>query len=287
MKRMSICLLVLAFFVTLLSGCTLSLDTLGGMALQYENADAYQTGGASVSGDILNVDIHWVNGKVTIAYHDGEEILVSETSKTELSPSDSLHYRVTEGTLTVQYAKSGVMTDVALSKDLTILIPREQTNGEPTMLRSLDVETVNADAFVEDIAVVNCEFENISGKITASFGRELYEFSLDTVSGDADITANYIEQAEIETVSGNVTLRAGTSSAHTSLRELDVQTVSGDLSLLLPAEASLFLEFESVSGAFDSELPFQKTGKTYVIGGGEADIHVESVSGGVKIQKIN
>ncbi len=287
MKKMGISLLVLAFLVTVLSGCTLSLDTLGGTTLQYENAASYQTGGTSVSGDILKLDIHWVNGKVTIAYHDGEEILVSETSKTELSPSDSLHYRVAEGTLIVQYAKSGVMIDVALSKELTILIPREQKNGDLTMLRSLDVETVNADVLVEEIAVSACEFENISGKLTASFGRELYELSLETVSGDAEITANYIEKAEIESVSGDVTLRAGISSAYTPLRELEVQTVSGNVNLLLPAAASLSLEMESVSGAFDSELPFQKMGERYVIGSGEADIHVETVSGSVKIQKIN
>ncbi len=287
MKKIGICLLVLAFLVTLLSGCTLSMDTLGGMTLQYENADAYQTGGTSVSGDILSVDIHWVNGKVTVAYHDGEEILFSETSKTELSPADSLHYRVVDGTLTVQYAKSGVMTDVAFSKDLTIFIPREQKDGEHTLLRSLDVETVNADVFVEGIDVISCEFENISGKVVATLGRELCELSLETVSGDAELTVNYLEKAELESVSGNVTLRAGTSSADTPLRELEVQTVSGNVNLLLPAAASLSLEFESVSGAFDSELPFQKTGKVYVIGGGEADIHVETVSGGVKIQKIN
>ena len=126
------------------------------------------------------------------------------------------------------------------------------------------------------------------------------ETDIDMVSGDVVISGDFGE-LDIDTVSGDVKLEGSAksmdvdgTSATIELRltqapaTIDVDTVSGNVSLLLPAETTGFeANVDAVSGTvsvhgFDD---VTKTKDYCRFGDGSIKINVDAVSGNLKIDK--
>ncbi len=244
-KKLGSAIMALVFGTTALTSCDIAVSSM----YHYEDASSYTMGGTELTETIREVDIDWVSGSVTVSYHDGDHVVISETSSGKLDEDSSLYYRVTGDTLEIEYAKSGVFTNFNFSKDLTVLLPRDE------QLRELSFETVSADIAVEDVYVSECEVECVSGQVELNLLGTLEEVSIDTVSG-------------------NVSLMA-----HDGLRGLDVNSVSGNVEVFLHSDASFAVEFDSVSGDLDSDFAFKKTGKRYVVGNGTSEYEIKTVSG--------
>ena len=78
MKKTARLLLLLTALCLLLCSCT-------SLGYVYPNADKYTAGGARIDQRVEDIDINWVDGMVTIEYHNGNEIILKETEKEVLS----------------------------------------------------------------------------------------------------------------------------------------------------------------------------------------------------------
>ena len=120
------------------------------------------------------------------------------------------------------------------------------------------------------------EISGISGEISAS-----------AVSGDMELQTGLIDSGKLETVSGDITL-TGELSGNS---RLTVESMSGDVSIGLPADQSGVFKAESFSGRITSgfgSVSHAKHGPgshlKHVAGNGDAEIRLESFSGNIKIK---
>ncbi len=254
--------------LSLTSGCANT-----AVSYQYENAELYSKGSASLNVEIDEIEISWASGSVSVVYYDGETVSFAETANKDLTDDTELYFRTEAQTLKLQYIRSGTKSPNDLKKDLTVYIPRGET------LRELSLETVSADISLDSLAVTECEIENVSGDISVRL-TELSRLSLQTVSGNAVVEFPTADELEVDSVSGNVTLRSRASAP----RHMDAETVSGNVTLGIPRETGFSLSFETVSGRLNSDFPYEKRGNLYLVSGGANYAYdVETVSGNANI----
>jgi DUF4097 and DUF4098 domain-containing protein YvlB len=120
------------------------------------------------------------------------------------------------------------------------------------------------------------EISGISGEISAS-----------AVSGDMELQAGLIESGKLETVSGDITL-TGELSGNS---RLTVESMSGDVSIGLPADQSGVFKAESFSGRITTDFGSVNHAKhgpgshlKHVASDSGAEIRVESFSGNIELK---
>lgn len=228
MKTAVVMILILAMCAGALFGC-------GAVSFySYENAQGYSAGACEIEEPIYNLDIDWLAGNVTVRYHEDDCIAVTEETNGRPGNVGELRYRLDGNTLRIRYAAPGRLTYRG-SKDLTVLLP------EGTSLGELSVETVSANVYGEDISAGKVSVDTVSGDVRVSVLGELRDFEADTVSGDVKLylPANASFEMETDTVSGDVftdfacTRRGDTYTCGTGGMGLDMDTVSGDMSVLI------------------------------------------------------
>lgn len=281
MKKILPIFLVGILLMHTLAGCNYSVDVGFVSTYHYENADDYVMGGASLSDAISEIEINWVSGSVTVQYHDGDTVLVSETCSRELEEQSSLYYRVVGDTLMIQYAKSGVWTNIDFQKDLTVSLPKpSDEDGAVITEYDLSIETVSADVEILGIQTQKCELENVSGEISASLLGEMTSLQIENISGNVSIHVDCLDRFDVESVSGNVSLTGE------DIRSGDIETVSGNVSLHIPPNHGYAVDFDSVSGDIHFHgVEVSKVGDRYTVGDGSRRYDVETVSGDVKISE--
>ena len=78
MSRSVTKILLIICFIVLVAAVLISLkDVFAFTGYRYENADKYTAGGSEINGTVRSLDIHWINGKVTLLNHSGNTVLVS------------------------------------------------------------------------------------------------------------------------------------------------------------------------------------------------------------------
>ena len=208
-----------------------------------------------------------------------------------------------------------IPADVNLS-DLKIEISSGDVKGSDVTAENVDVEASSGDVNMSCTAK-NIEMEASSGDITLTAVAE--EISVETTSGDItvkqsgnsrkitaeassgtlDITAEEVTTLRTKTSSGRITVSADTVGSFESDSSsgrceagftktpdsTDIETSSGNVKLLLPADAAITAEFDTSSGDITYELPFTKDGKRYISGAGTAKLSVDTSSGDITIGK--
>jgi hypothetical protein len=123
-----------------------------------------------------------------------------------------------------------------------------------------------------------------SGQIT---GSELQagEIRIDTGSGDIELTAVTAPVLSIDTGSGRIN-----ADLRGAVRELSVQTGSGDVSVGAPASLAAEVDLETSSGGIETDFPLQVTrhAPDHIvgqIGDGEGRVAIETGSGDVRLLK--
>lgn len=265
MKKPIMILLLIALCL-LLSCCSIN-------AYKYPDSRRYTAGAANVNGRIENIDVSWIDGSVTIAYHSGNDVRLSETSDRNLDREDELHWWLDGDTLYVKYAESGIHLTRSLNKRLTVLLP------EGMKLDTLKINGVSADVEAEAIAADAVEVNNVSGGVRMDVIRAK-TVKVDTVSGVVEMGADNVTTMKVNTVSGRVELRFAREA-----EDLSVNTVSGNVEITLPRNADVTAKIHTVSGSVNSDLPMNRDGKSYTCGNGRYDIDVETVSGNVRFDE--
>lgn len=223
-----------------------------------------QTSGSSINGDYLgerwndvspenvysipaeNVDalnIDWLAGGIEIKLSSDDAIKISEipeVSGTELDDETALCWRIENGTLEIKYA---ARRDELPTKYLYVEIPRT------LKLESVGINTVSGYIDAEELdAAKELKITGNSGNIKlvdCSAG----ELNADAVSGNILLADCSFNDVSVNTVSGEVEL-----GLHEAAAEVDVSSVSGNVTLRLPADTAPAVEFDTVSGDLKAEL---------------------------------
>lgn len=163
---------------------------------------------------VSSLSIAWIAGIVEIVPVSGDEIKISETCENSLDDETALCWRVENGRLEIKYS---ARRDELPVKYLRIELP----------------ETVE----FEDVAV-----DMTTSSISAE-GMTMEKLSVSSVSGNVIFRNCTIGTVTAETVSGEVQIGMRNADA-----KLKVNTVSGNVSLLVPEGMQPSVRFSSVSG---------------------------------------
>jgi hypothetical protein len=164
----------------------------------------------------------------------------------------------------------------------------ETVHGDVTVIgpaSRVEAETVSGDIRVSGSDTV-VEAESVSGAVivTGATG----SVGVATMSGVIEVEAADAESVSLESMSGTVEFRGNL----TSDGDLSVEAYSSGIVLTLPSTTSATFDIETQSGDIDSDFGPEPQriegfmpGKTleFSLGGGSADISVESFSGDVRI----
>jgi DUF4097 and DUF4098 domain-containing protein YvlB len=263
------------------------------MGYIYTNSDSYLVGSAEISAsDIKEIDIDWVEGSVNIEVHTGDKLIISEPE--DLEDADRLRYKVENGRLTIKFRKSSFFRFKPLDKPLTVKIPESYRSFVLFMIETVSanmkaasiigdevkLEAVSGNISIKDFTCNLMKVETVSGNIQID-NAAVEELKLEAVSGDINFIGN-ADDVDAETVSGTINL-----TSHTCPHTLDFESVSGDIKLRIPENDGFELRLETVSGDFSCAFPTTKERKEYVYKNGRADFKVETVSGDIKIERLD
>lgn len=136
-----------------------------------------------------------------------------------------------------------------------------------------------------ELETANLGVDSVSGDVRVT-GRVTGMVAIETVSGDADVAAGRLDRLTISSVSGDSRIRAALAPGG----RIDGDSVSGGLTLVLPADTSARLRVETFSGDIRSPSGRVQTeqygpGKHLEtrLGQGSGEIRLEAFSGDVRV----
>ena len=305
MKRSAIARIVIYSIVAviltsiLVAGLTqnLSWETLFSFAgsYQYENSDRYLTGPAQIPADsIREVEVDWISGQVNILCTDEDTIQLTETSSHTLSAPNQMRYDVSQGKLRIRfYAPRGLrgLFGSRPSKTLTLTLPRSMMDRLTSLsvhtasanihmtgitAGSAQTDTASGDIVLTDLHTGSLTVDNVSGAISSEY-LQADRIALETVSGTTNLSGA-IGSIDAETVSGRLTV-----SSSRCPERVEMETVSGDLTLTIPENDGFTARYDSVSGKFQCAFPASASGRQTIYGNGKASFSFDSVSGNISI----
>lgn len=217
----------------------------------------YSGGSAELaSEDIKEIELNWPVGDIRVVEHDAGTIIFTETSGKEIDVDDQLRYIVKDGKLEIRYSKRdidpGDFFGGGLEKNLELRIPK-----------SID-------------AIQTMEINTVSSELQVML-EQVRDLKINTVSGDVDIKGIY-EDIECDGVSGNVDMNLSEAP-----KELEANTVSGEVRLSIPENQGFEAEHDSISGDFTCEFAVTSSKNRAVYKNPVSSFKFNSVSGNVSI----
>lgn len=225
---------------------------------------------------IRELKIEWAAGDILIQPGNTDQIIIKEDGVTEDKYAMVLNQ---EGdTLKIRYCSEilgrgfGISFGTVLAKDLTIYVPIDW------YCKSLEIEAASASVEINDMNIGEVDFDGASG-ICELENCTVGEIDIDTASGDVrfigslDILKCDAASASVYAVLSNIPSR------------LDMDMISGDLELTLPADAGFTLAMDGPSSNFTTDFETTVKNGNTVTGDGFCRINVEALSGSVTISK--
>ena len=297
MKKVILCLTLIIFSLFSFVSCT---NVFNNFNYIYEDADKYLTGSTSLD-DIEKVDINWISGKIYISNSLHDENSFFEEYKVELEDQYKLHYYVENKTLYIKFTKSGKYSWNPVSKDLHINFSKEDS-----LIRDFVVNSVSADLYMNgvlvrqmksvsvsgDVELKNTnitnkiDIETVSGDVDVEFEKNMEKVNITTVSCDVKVTSYLLEEMNINTVSGDVEYYMNKFDS-AGPKDLDVETVSGNIKLFIKETSNVTIDFETTSGMFICQLDEKIQNGKYIIGNGNDSYDIETVSGDFIVKPLN
>lgn len=260
----------------------------------------------SVPADgIDKIRVEWINGLVRVQPYDGTDIKLDELSNSEISEEYALRYKIADGKLTVRFCKKhtwyGVDTsmlninEIIKPKELVVSVPRAMLeSGE----LDIQLDGVSNDTYISSAKLNGLNVNGISGSIAIE-NVSAKDMDLDTVSGLIDVSDCAADAIKVVSISGEMTIGGIFGSARLNstsgavwftdgsdgIKELEIGTVSGDVTMQLPESAGFNMMVSTVSGDVSSTFGLIKNGSNYVYGDASADFDIDTVSGDITIQE--
>ncbi|MBQ6798995.1 MAG: DUF4097 family beta strand repeat protein [Oscillospiraceae bacterium] len=252
--------------------------------------DAAQMVGSDDS--IVSLDIDWISGSVEFVIHEEDHFGFSEHADVPIEDAYRMVLNRKGNTLEVDYTEKIPLIGSVPTKHLTVYVPASKAAA----MNEIRLSVTSAEVMISGISADKLIVSSVSGDVQAD-NMTLRYVSIGTTSGEVWLTQEGTScTAEVNTTSGNIDLSgnyqeldAETTSGEVSIslvipaQELEIDTTSGDVRLQIPADMSLELEYESVSGDFKSDLPMSYRDESYVLNGGGAEYEVSTVSGDLTV----
>ena len=257
---------------------------------------------AHVSADgIKKIKIDWVAGSINLRVGTSDEIVFSESSYRELSDRQKMRYTVSDsGVLQLHYCENleNILDWFKLdanmpAKTLTMEVPASLIG----QLTNLEIDSVSAGIDLSGVYGEKTQMDTVSGEVRCS-DVKANEIDISTTSGAIVCENSSAQKLEIDNVSGSIRvegeysrINVDTVSGTTNLslannpESIEVDGVSGSVTVALPADASFTARLDTVSGKISCAFPGTIGSDMVVVGGGEASYRFNSVSGGVNIEK--
>ena len=272
-------------------------------------ATAYSSGNAEITDRITDVEVEWAAGSVDIIYA-GDKIVLEESANRALNDENRMAWSVDGTRLVIKFTKDNVFGSISFAKALTLTLPEEfraqsisvscasaamkaeylsakrlelSSASGKIVVGSIDADDVEISAASGDVDIAqsgSCgelDISTASGKVFAKLD-EVSELGIDTASGKVNVSANVLGRAGIETASGGVSLTVFDSFDNT-----EIETSSGDVSLMLPKAQGFTAEIDTASGELESDLPLALKGGVYVCGDGSARLEIDTASGDITL----
>ena len=208
-----ICALILVAAVVLSAANVLQLA-----GVSYENAKKYTAGDADISGTVRNLDVDWTGGRVTVRYHNGSGLRLSETADRAIPADQRLRWWLDGDTLRVRYRKPGLhlFRFGSLQKELTLDLP------EGISFDGVSIGVTSGDISISSLKTENLDLRATSGSIHTA--AEAQKVSVQATSGDVALNiAEKSKELTIHTTSADILLNAGNAD------KIQLSSTSGDM----------------------------------------------------------
>lgn len=237
---------------------------------------------------ITSFELDWAAGYINVETYDGNEIILTETSRQSLSGSRALSYTINNGRLKIEFSR----LSANFNKSLVVLIPASLSFSE------LKVNAASGNLSIDDVSADQVYLNCASGKITltnitakalniesASGGIRLSTCNIDSVriqalSGRIDMSGSF-DRIDIVGLSGGVEIESLVCPSY-----FDVETVSGGVTLRIPDNAGFTVRLEGINAKVDSDFPLIYQGSSMVYGDGGASFRVQGINGTFIIREI-
>lgn len=229
-----------------------------------------------ISSQVKNIEIEWVSGNVTIRSDPtAQGILVTEHY------SSGSEYRMvmkqSGQTLKIQFSEDSIKlssfgVNVDVNKDLFIAVPSDWSAN------SIEIDAAAAEVNIHDLSINELDFDGASGNLILD-NCNITDLDIDTASGDVEFTG-ILENLDFDAASAKFY-----GEFFENPRNLKMDSMSGDLELVLPEDAGFELNKDTVSGSFDTDFTFGKHNDLYICGDGNCKINVSAMSSDVSILK--
>lgn len=156
------------------------------------------------------------------------------------------------------------------------------TSGRITVAQTGDSASLCADTTSGNVTLTGTysavTVDTDSGWVAFDGDFAAEQLLVNTTSGDVSVMGT-LEEVEIGTVSGEVSVYSAAP-----LLAVEINTTSGDVVLTIPDSSGFTLQYDTVSGSLDCQLPLQIEGDSrFVCGDGEYAFCVDTTSGDLKI----
>lgn len=281
--------------VRLLSNGLSGLNVFGGNAAAV-NSSVSETGTELVAADGINkIKIDWIDGRVELVYHEGNEIKLEQKCITSIPENKKLRFttdgselKIYEGTMSGQWGLNLPATSLTLyvPKSLAQLdkLDIDSVSGEVEVCslyaNELDIDTTSGSIKLNGTCGSQAELGSVSGSITAS-ASTFVSVDIDETSGAVAFEGS-VNTFETDSISGAIVLKSAVCP-----NQVKVDTVSGGIQLFIPEGTGFTAKLDSVSGSASCTFPVTMASNdqmTYLNGG--AVFHCSSVSGSLMITKL-
>jgi hypothetical protein len=244
--------------------------------------------------DVTELNVRLMGGTVAVlASNDRPSLAVSELSGRPLQVSHS------GGILTVAYESlswDGLLGFLKPGKDsagVTITVPADCPIQLGVLSASAVVAGLHAGAAVKGMSG-DITLNGVTGDVSAqTMSGEVAACDIDgeihfkSMSGGLTLAGGSVDSLAVDTISGQVTADVSLSKDDSSVR---VTTMSGEVTLRLPADSDARVRLQSTSGAVRTEFDSLRTVKAPAshtvsgnVGAGTGHVSVTTMSGAVTL----
>ncbi|MCR5384483.1 MAG: DUF4097 domain-containing protein [Saccharofermentans sp.] len=203
----------------------------------------------------LNAHASSGNTKIDCSAKDAEvKVSSGNISLTQTGNSDSVKVKASSGNIVINHEGNSSSFDI------------DSSSGKITINQTGTLDNVN--------------IHSSSGGVNATFGT-VNTLNVDVSSGPIVINADEVKALKTKASSGHSDI-----SLDKAPETSDISCSSGGIDVSIPEESDLTIHAHISSGEFNSDLPFAKDGKEYIIGNGTYEMNINCSSGDVCVHNI-
>ena len=226
--------------------------------------------------EVQEIDIEWVAGNIVIKVADVDTIQVSDAYSA--MSKHEMRWKLEDRKLSLRFGEKnaigfGFNYGNTVSKDLTILVPWGWECD------SLKVDAASATLNVTNLVIGEMDFNGASGSCNFETCH-IDKLDLDTASGDIYFTGS-LTTLDCDAVSASVS-----AVFYDIPRQIDMDSMSGDLDISLPSHAGFTVDMDALSGDFICEFDYaQNQDGSYTHGDGKCRITLDAMNGDLYIRE--